>query len=351
MELPPPPTLIAPRARVAAAARRRPPDPSAQAVLDRGQERGHLPRRARLQRDPGQPADVRGARGDRHRGNRARHQGPRTSGATSGAWRPSTRTALEGAFSRVSLFQVVEPEAPQPVATPTPAPAASAPTLVVQAVDEVSPGIVHVGGRASRGATVTVNGTPVKVLPDGSFSEFVRHGGPGEVRRARHGRGRPVRRAVARRLEALDGARALVLRAGQPDGGGLSCSTSSSSRCWARPSRAPCSSGARASRDWTRAEDVPEVERRLAPFLARKAAEEAAKRGPGARARRRAQARPVRVEEAKPGSPALVYGGIAAGVAALALLAWLFWPRAEPPAPRRRRCRSAARPRTIHRRS
>jgi hypothetical protein len=53
--------------------------------------------------------------------------------------------------------------------------------LVLQAVDEVSPGIVHVGGRAARGATVSVDGTPVKVLPDGSFSEFVRHAGPGEV--------------------------------------------------------------------------------------------------------------------------------------------------------------------------
>jgi hypothetical protein len=97
-------------------------------------------------------------------------------------WRVAgvNKDGLEGAFSRVSHFQVVEPEAPpQPVATPTPE--APAPTLVVQAVDEVSPGIVHVGGRAPRGATVTVNGTPVKVLPDGSFSEFVRHTGPGEV--------------------------------------------------------------------------------------------------------------------------------------------------------------------------
>ena len=56
--------------------------------------------------------------------------------------------------------------------------------------------------------------------------------------------------------------------------------------------------------DWTRAEDVPEVERRLAPFLAKKAAEEAAKRGPApapveaqpaaARPRRGGQARQPR---------------------------------------------------------
>jgi GYF domain 2 len=85
--------------------------------------------------------------------------------------------------------------------------------------------------------------------------------------------------------------------------------------------------------DWTRAEDVPEVERRLAPFLARKAAEEAAKRGPAPASVDAAPARPIRVEEAKPGSPALVYGGIAAGIAVLGLLAWLFWPRAQPPAP------------------
>ena len=31
------------------------------------------------------------------------------------------------------------------------------------------------------GATVTVDGSPVKVMPDGSFSEHVRRSGPGEV--------------------------------------------------------------------------------------------------------------------------------------------------------------------------
>jgi GYF domain 2 len=85
--------------------------------------------------------------------------------------------------------------------------------------------------------------------------------------------------------------------------------------------------------DWTRAEDVPEVERRLAPILARKAAEEAAKRAP-APPPVAAPPPPARVvDEAKPGSPALVYGGIAAGVAVLVLLGWLFWPRPQPPAP------------------
>jgi hypothetical protein len=85
--------------------------------------------------------------------------------------------------------------------------------------------------------------------------------------------------------------------------------------------------------DWTRAEDVPEVERRIAPFLARKEAEEAARRAP-APPPAQAPPPPARVEEAKPGSPALVYGGIAAGIVVLGLLGWLFWPRPQPaPAP------------------
>ncbi len=83
--------------------------------------------------------------------------------------------------------------------------------------------------------------------------------------------------------------------------------------------------------DWTRAEDVPEMERRLAPFLAKKAADEAAKHGRVPAPVEAPAPRPVRVEEVRPGSPALVYGGIAAGVAVLGLLAWLFWPRAQPP--------------------
>src|SRR5512134_3149786 len=78
--------------------------------------------------------------------------------------------------------------------------------------------------------------------------------------------------------------------------------------------------------DWTRAEDVPEVERRIAPFLARKAAEEMAKRGPAPAPAPVQPARPLRVEEVKPGSPLLVYGGIGGFVAVVLLLAWLWWP-------------------------
>jgi hypothetical protein len=79
---------------------------------------------------------------------------------------------------------------------------------------------------------------------------------------------------------------------------------------------------------WARAEDVPEVEQRLVTALARKATEEAARRPPPA-----APAARRRTEAGKPGSPVLVYGGIGAGVAVLALLAGLFWPRAAPHTP------------------
>ena len=96
-------------------------------------------------------------------------------------WRVSAvnKDGLEGASSRISFFAVVEPETPQP--TPTPTPAAQAPALVLQAFDEVAPGVVHVGGRTDPGATVTVDGTPVRVMPDGSFSEHVRRAATGEL--------------------------------------------------------------------------------------------------------------------------------------------------------------------------
>jgi hypothetical protein len=81
--------------------------------------------------------------------------------------------------------------------------------------------------------------------------------------------------------------------------------------------------------DWTRAEDVPEVERRLAPFLAKKAAEEAARHAPPP-APVEALPRVVPRVEPPAGSPLLVYGGIAAGAVVLGLLGWLFWPRSQP---------------------
>jgi hypothetical protein len=94
-------------------------------------------------------------------------------------WRVAAvnREGLEGAFSRTAFFSVVAPSAPVPAPTPTP----SGPLLVLQAVEEVAPGIVHVGGRTHPGGTVEVGGATVRVLPDGSFSEYVRHDGRHEV--------------------------------------------------------------------------------------------------------------------------------------------------------------------------
>jgi hypothetical protein len=85
--------------------------------------------------------------------------------------------------------------------------------------------------------------------------------------------------------------------------------------------------------DWTRAEDVPEVERRLATALGDAAARKAAPR-PEPPLRDASAA--LTVEAHKPGSAALVYGGIGAGVGVLVLLAWLFWPRTRPEPPARR---------------
>lgn len=83
-------------------------------------------------------------------------------------WRVAgvTREGLEGDFSRVSLFSVVRPSPPEPAT-------AGAPRLTVGAVS-VAEGILQVTGRTDPGASVTVDGHDVKVLPDGSFSEFVR---------------------------------------------------------------------------------------------------------------------------------------------------------------------------------
>jgi len=177
MDLPPPPTLLAPapKSRLTLA---KPPDPSAKlswtevrngvtyhVSLDYNVTQANLLMAAALEE-----TGIKGGAHDVQGLNLGRY-----------FWRVAAvnKDGVEGGFSRTSFFQVVEPDVPQPVATPTPA--ASAPALVLQAVDEVAPGVVHVGGRAPRGATVTVDGTPVKLLADGSFSEFVRHAGPGEV--------------------------------------------------------------------------------------------------------------------------------------------------------------------------
>jgi hypothetical protein len=94
-------------------------------------------------------------------------------------WRVSAvnKDGLEGASSRVSFFTIFEPE----MAPPAPKPGVKPPALALQAVEEVAPGVVHVGGRTDPGATVVVDGNAVSVMPDGSFSEHVRRRGPGEV--------------------------------------------------------------------------------------------------------------------------------------------------------------------------
>jgi hypothetical protein len=81
-------------------------------------------------------------------------------------WRVAgvTKEGIDGDFSKVSLFSVVKPPQPEP-STGFPL------TFEAAAVLE---GILHVKGRTEPGASVTVDGREVKVLPDGSFSEFVK---------------------------------------------------------------------------------------------------------------------------------------------------------------------------------
>ncbi len=198
MDLPPPPTLIAPVPRSRLTIVKDPSEPSARlswtdvangvtyhVALDYNVTQANLLMSAALEESgvKGTTHDIKGLNLGRY------------------FWRVAAvnKDGLEGAFSRVSHFSVVEPEGPvgaEPAVAATPAPEAVA--LVLQAVDEVSPGIVHVGGRAALGSEVTVNGTPIKVLPDGSFSEFVRHTGPGElVVRATADDGRFVERSRA----------------------------------------------------------------------------------------------------------------------------------------------------------
>jgi hypothetical protein len=93
-------------------------------------------------------------------------------------WRVAGVTAdgLEGAFSRVSLFAVLpaEPRREKPAAPLLPA-------LVLEELEEVSRGVVHVAGRADAEGALTLNGVAVPVMPDGSFSEYLRLAGRGEV--------------------------------------------------------------------------------------------------------------------------------------------------------------------------
>jgi hypothetical protein len=83
--------------------------------------------------------------------------------------------------------------------------------------------------------------------------------------------------------------------------------------------------------DWTRAEDIPEVERRIVPFLTKKEEEAAARRAPKPASTSFPAERPAPAPPPPSQSiPAILYGGIAAGVAATGFVAWLLWPSADP---------------------
>jgi hypothetical protein len=92
-------------------------------------------------------------------------------------WRVAgvNKEGFEGAYSVLSAFSVVQ--VAEPVATPTPE---EGPALTMDPL-AVLDAVVQVRGRTKPGATVAVDGRPVKVLPDGSFNEFVRRRGRTEV--------------------------------------------------------------------------------------------------------------------------------------------------------------------------
>ena len=177
LELPPPPTLLAPaaKARLPFVA-----PPEATAKLSWNAVKNGVTYRVAMDYNVTQANLLLSAALDEAEITTTTHD---IKGLTLGRyfWRvfAVNKDGLEGAPSRVSFFAVVEPEVPLPAPTPTPGP--QPPSLVLQAVDEVAPGIVHVGGRTDPGSAVTVDGTPVKVMPDGSFSEHVRHAAAGGV--------------------------------------------------------------------------------------------------------------------------------------------------------------------------
>lgn len=69
---------------------------------------------------------------------------------------------MAGAFSRVWQFSVSDPPPPPP----------QAPLAIAESAGLGA--IVHVAGRVPPGSEVTLDGHPVLVLPDGSFSEYLR---------------------------------------------------------------------------------------------------------------------------------------------------------------------------------
>jgi hypothetical protein len=174
-DLPPPPTLVAPASR-AELPFVLPPEPSAR--LSWNPVRNGVTYRVAMDYNVTQANVLLSAALDEPGITGTSHE---IRGLNQGRyfWRVAAvdRDGLEGAFSRISHFVILEPEAPEPA----PAKGAQPPALVLQALEGVAPGVVHVGGRTVPGAIVTVDGIPVKVMPDGSFSEYVRSGGPGEL--------------------------------------------------------------------------------------------------------------------------------------------------------------------------
>lgn len=96
-------------------------------------------------------------------------------------WRVAAvnESGLEGEFSRVSFFSVDPLPKAAPVAVPEPT--LDVPFLTLASVVEVAPGILHVHGTAAPGSEVTVDGFPVTLLRDGSFSEHVRRTSRAEI--------------------------------------------------------------------------------------------------------------------------------------------------------------------------
>jgi len=81
---------------------------------------------------------------------------------------------VEGKYSKVSNFAVVQPP------EPTPPPAVADAAVRVDPL-EVMGSVVALRGKATPGSTVTVDGTEIRVAPDGTFSEFLRRGDRREV--------------------------------------------------------------------------------------------------------------------------------------------------------------------------
>ena len=159
IELPPAPRLIAPpgKAEVPYVA-----PPGATAKLEWEPVRGALTYRVAMDYNVQRAELLLSAALDEPRIPETAHQ-LRALDPGSYFWRVAgvSREGVEGDFSRISSFSVVE------------RPATAPPRLVVEAA-AVLDGVVLVSGRTDPGAAVTVDGVELTVLPDGSFGEHLR---------------------------------------------------------------------------------------------------------------------------------------------------------------------------------